>query len=210
MSKPYKTEEEVIHKVSDIDMTYGDYTYNDYLKWQFDEMVEIIRGKVFRMSPAPNSRHQQIATSLTSIVYLFFEKHSCNVFAAPFDVRFPNKNGKSDKDIHTVVQPDLCVICEDNKIDERGCIGAPDLIVEILSPSTSSKDLNLKYALYEEFEVKEYWIVYPTEESVHVYTLIAGKYQQSGIYTKGYNIISPLFPELEVDLNRVFPQTKIK
>lgn len=128
------------------------YSYADYLRWSFEERVELIKGKLFRMSPAPRRGHQEISSIIARELLLFLKGKSCKVYYAPFDVRFPNYSDDSDEQIYTVVQPDICVVCDLAKLDEAGCKGAPDLIVEILSPSTASKDLKEKYQLYEEHE----------------------------------------------------------
>jgi Uma2 family endonuclease len=159
------------------------YTYADYLKWKFEEQVELIRGKIFKMSPAPTPRHQQISIRLSSRIFNFLEQKKCQVFNAPFDVRLPVKNKKKDDEITTVVQPDICVICDETRIDGRGCLGAPDLVIEILSPGNIEKEVRLKFELYEEAGVKEYWIVYPSEENVAVLILNEkGKYNGAKIY----------------------------
>ena len=136
------------------------YTYADYLNWQFDDMVELIKGKVFKMSPAPSTTHQRISGNLFSLIHQYLYKKPCQVFAAPFDVRLPlPPDQQTTNQIDTVVQPDICVICDPSKIDERGCQGAPDWIIEILSKSTAEKDLKDKFELYQFAGVQEYWIV---------------------------------------------------
>lgn len=191
-------------KVEEPDLSLS-YTYADYLKWDLPEMVELIRGKVYKMSPAPTSKHQDISTRLVVSIGTFLKNKKCKVFAAPFDVRLPRK-GKADEDIVTVVQPDICVICDPSKVDERGCLGAPDWIIEILSKSTSSKDLNEKFEVYEEAGVKEYWVIHPTEQTVLVYTLNNhGKYE--GIlkpYVRTDNVQSRTLQGLTIDLSEVF------
>ena len=128
----------------------------------------------------------------------------CEVYTAPFDVRF-YRESKADKDIYTVLQPDLCVICDSQKLDERGCIGAPDLVVEILSPGNNTKELLNKYTIYEEFGVKEYWIVSPEEKTLFKYTLDQqGKYQPSKLFTLSEKVYSEVLPEFELDLDEVF------
>lgn len=117
--------------VNEPDMSYGNYTYADYLKWTIQERFEIIKGKVFRMSPAPSSSHQRVAGYVFNRIYNFLQNQSCEVFITPFDVRLPRKS-KEDEHIITVLQPDICVVCDPSKIDERGCIGAPDIVVEII------------------------------------------------------------------------------
>jgi Uma2 family endonuclease len=181
------------------------YTYADYLKWRFEERVEIIKGRIFKMSPAPNSKHQQASISLSSVLFNFLKGKFCKVFAAPFDVRLPVKNKKKDNEINTVVQPDVCVICDDSKIDDRGCIGSPDLVVEILSPGNTKKELKLKFELYEEAGIPEYWIVYPVEESIAVFLLNQnGKYNGAKIYTAGDIIESSAINGLRIDINDIF------
>ncbi len=181
------------------------YTYADYLKWDLPDMVELIRGKVYRMSPAPTTRHQSIVLNLASEIHTFLKRQPCKVFVAPFDVRLSRKE-KADKEIVTVVQPDLCVICDPSKIDERGCMGAPDWIIEILSKHTFSKDLREKFEVYEEAGVKEYWVVHPTEETVLVYTLNAhGKYE--GLlkpYIRTDKVQPNTLPGLTIDLTEIF------
>lgn len=116
----------------------GVYTYADYLTWKFDERVELIKGKIFKMSPAPSRNHQRIAMALINPISNYFKGEKCEAYFAPFDVRLiDSKKKKSDKDIYSVVQPDICVICDPEKLDERGCLGAPDWIIEILSPGNN-------------------------------------------------------------------------
>lgn len=152
------------------------YSYADYLKWEFQDRLELIKGKIFRMSPAPATRHQQISSKIFARIWNFLESQDCQVFAAPFDVRLPVRS-KKNADVETVVQPDICVICDLNKIDTKGCLGAPDLIIEILSPGNSKKEMKDKYEVYEESGVKEYWLVDIANECVFVYVLDkSGKY----------------------------------
>lgn len=182
------------------------YTYADYLLWQFDQFVELLRGKIVPMA-APSARHQDISIALASIFkqYLRTTHKNCKAYHAPFDVRLiKNALGKTDKDIYSVVQPDLCIICDRNKIDERGCLGAPDLIVEILSPNNSKKDLQDKFLLYEENEVLEYWIVFPFDQIVQKFVLEQGKYQFIGSYTAQDQLSSSVFPDLQVNIGEIF------
>jgi Uma2 family endonuclease len=182
---------------------YGRYTYADYLTWEIDGMVELIKGRVFKQAAAPKMIHQAISANVTSKLFYFLEKKTCSVFAAPFDVRLP-VNSKKDEDITTVVQPDICVICDPKKIDEAGCIGAPDLVVEILSPGNSKKELKFKYEVYEESGVKEYWIIQPEMENVLVYTLKEGKYFASRLFTRGDVVKSSCIEGFELFLEEVF------
>ena len=153
------------------------YTYADYLKWQFDERIELIKGKIFRMSPAPATRHQLCVGEIYRYLGNYLYRKSCKVFVSPFDVRLtPLKKQESNK-IYTVVQPDVCVICNPEKIDSKGCIGAPDLVVEVLSPGNTTREMNEKFEIYQENGVSEYWLVEPNDRIVLVYILNeSGKY----------------------------------
>jgi Uma2 family endonuclease len=194
-----------ITSLSQLDLT-ARYTYADYLLWQFSERVELIKGYIMRMS-APNRRHQHISGNLQFLMTSYFRKIKCNLYNAPFDVRFydRSKSLKADRDIYTVVQPDLCVICDASKLDERGCLGAPDWIIEILSPGNSKKEVQKKYDLYEEHGVREYWVVYPNEQSVFQFVLNGqGKYYLHKIFAEDDVMPSYLFPDLLIDLKDVF------
>ncbi|RTL60902.1 MAG: Uma2 family endonuclease [Sphingobacteriales bacterium] len=181
------------------------YTYADYLKWKFEERLELIKGKIFKMSPAPSLKHQEISMNLSATIYNYLKGKSCKIFSAPFDVRLPVKNKMKDEEITTVVQTDICVICDDSKLDERGCCGAPDLIVEILSPGNSKKEIKIKFELYEEAGVKEYWIINPVEQNLITYSLHEnGKYHNSGLYTDGDIITTLVMPGLEINVSAIF------
>jgi len=156
------------------------YTYADYLTWQFDDRVELIRGKVRRMSPAPRVRHQTVSFNLGGNIKIALRGKSCQGFAAPFDVRLTKTTPNGDVQITTVVQPDLCVICDPEKLDEFGCVGAPDWIIEILSPGNTAHDSKTKFDLYEENGVREYWLVDPGLKNVAVYVLEEGRCQVRG------------------------------
>ena len=146
------------------------------------------------MSPAPSRKHQVILRILNRYFDRYFEHKPCGLYFAPFDVRLINfSKSTEDKQVITVVQPDLCVICDDAKLDDRGCIGAPDLVVEILSPGNSKKEMGIKFDLYEENGVKEYWIVEPAENSIFIYTLINGKYIGLKPVLKDKKLQAPFF-----------------
>ena len=182
----------------------GIYSYADYLTWEFEEMVELIQGKVFKSAAAaPRRIHQKISGNVFFRLYKFLENNSCDVFSAPFDVRLPVKSIKNE-DIFTVVQPDICVICDKNKLDDLGCIGAPDLIVEILSPGNNKKELKNKYEVYEESGVKEYWIIQPYELTLLIYTLTERKYVPSKLFTLGDIIESKCISGFILDLDEIF------
>lgn len=192
--------EKYIDNFSDLDLT-KTYSYSDYLLFRFQERVEIIKGFILKMSPAPSSKHQIVSQNLNFKIYSYFLNQSCNVFVAPFDVRLPVKSAERNT---TVVQPDLCVICDESKIDTKGCDGAPDLIVEILSPKNSKHDVDTKFNLYQESGVKEYWIVQIEQRIVLVYSLKNDEYIGSKPYGEGEIIKSILLPEMKILVDDVF------
>jgi Uma2 family endonuclease len=179
-----------------------DYTYADYLKWDFEEIVELIKGKIFTKAAAPNRRHQEVSGNLSARLWNYLKIHPCKVYTAPFEVRFSKNPDYSKTD--SVVQPDISVICDLSKLDDKGCWGAPDLIVEILSPGNSRVEVQNKYELYQEFGVREYWVVHPTDCTVLIYTLIQGKFQPSRLFTSGDRVESIVLPGFELDLEAIF------
>ncbi len=197
-----------ITDINDLDLD-GIYTYADYLTWRFEQSVELIKGKIFQMSPAPSMKHQNIATQLQGLLFIFLRGSNCKLFSAPFDVRLldKKKSSKANQDVYTVVQPDICVICDKTKLDEKGCIGAPDLIIEILSPGNSKKEMKTKYALYEEAGVLEYWIIFPSEHVLQQFVLNEqGKYELKNSFTEDEVFNAHIFPELQIDLAEIFEE----
>jgi Uma2 family endonuclease len=192
--------EEAITDYAKLDLS-GTYTYPDYLHWHFKERVELIRGKVFKISPAPNTNHQLILANLGRNFLNFFREHSCIVFFGPFDVRLPI--AKPGKD-YTVVQTDICVICDESKLDKQGCKDAPDLVVEILSPGNSRHEMQTKFELYEEAGVREYWIVEPEKKWVLVYSLYDNKYIGSKPYVEGDTVRSSIFKDFTVKVDELY------
>jgi len=189
--------------LEDIDLSLT-YSYANYLTWFFDDRVELVKGKVNKMSPAPSPLHQEISANIFSVIHNYLKGKPCKTYYAPFDVRFP-KESKADKDIHTVLQPDICVICDPKKIDAKGCIGAPDIVIEILSPGYNKMELLHKYDIYEEFGVKEYWVVSPGDKTLLKYTLnVKGGYQPSKLFTLSEKVYSEVLPGFELDLDAVF------
>jgi len=179
------------------------YTYADYLSWD-EGRWELIDGELWDMTPAPSRQHQEISISLSSLLHEFFKKRDCSVYAAPFDVRLSSPDGAEDYATTTVVQPDISVICDREKLDDRGCIGAPDLIIEILSPSTAAKDLKVKRALYEKHGVNEYWLVHPTDKIVLAYLLGEDdQYGKAQILDQEDVLRSVVFEELEIILKEL-------
>jgi len=203
--KPYPTEDEQppIRTVNEVDFS-ATYSYADYLRFEFEERLEIIKGYIFRMSPAPSRIHQGVLTNIFGPIYNTLKEKPCRVYTAPFDVRLAKKT-QTDKEIFTVVQPDLVVVCDQNKLDKRGCIGSPDIVVEILSPGNSKKELINKYEVYEEAGVKEYWIVSPLDKTFFRYILDnQGKFQPTKLLTEGEEVSTPILPGFTLILEEVF------
>lgn len=195
-----------ITRLSQLDLNQT-YSYADYLTWQLNEAVELVKGKIMLMSPAPTVRHQRIAGNLYGIFYNSFRHKKCQFFPAPFDVRLYDrkKSMLASQDIHTVVQPDLSVICNPEVLDEQGCNGAPDWIIEILSKGNSKREMQIKYELYQESGVQEYWIIYPNDQATHQFILDDnGHYQLKHMYTDDDIAVPHLFQDLSIDLTEVF------
>jgi Uma2 family endonuclease len=180
----------------------GSYTYADYLLWQFEERVELLRGKIRQMA-APNRYHQKVSGRIQHFLSNALWKSPCQLYDAPFDVRLTRT--REDKDVITVVQPDLCIICDPTKLDDRGCNGAPDLIIEILSPGNSRTEMRDKFELYEEAGVLEYWVVSPTEKNILVWKLNEqGRYIGLAPSVEGDVMTTPIVPNLGLDVTEVF------
>jgi Uma2 family endonuclease len=180
------------------------FTYGDYITWPDEERWELIDGYAYNMSPAPSRRHQKISRELEKHIVVFLTDNPCEVYYAPFDVRLPETD-EADEEIYTVVQPDIVVICDVKKLDDKGCRGAPDFVIEILSPATSAKDMKIKLALYERHGVKEYWVVHPTDNIIMVFKLDKKKmYGRPAVYTEADKIATPILKGLEIDLELVF------
>jgi Uma2 family endonuclease len=197
-----------ITSLSELDLN-KTYTYADYLTWQFEQAVELIKGKIAKMS-APSRRHQKISWRLSGKFYEYFKNNPCEAYTAPFDVRLSNKakSAKANKDIFTVVQPDICVICDKSKLDDAGCLGAPDLIVEILSPGNSTKEMKIKKELYAESGVQEYWIVDPERETLTRFMLQTEdeSYGLAQIFTNVETMTGNIFPDMELNLKALFEE----
>jgi Uma2 family endonuclease len=204
----YKPENQNITKLSQVCESRVEYTYDDYYDWLFTERVELIFGKVLPMA-APNRLHQTVIRNLNTIFGIFFQSKSCEYYPAPFDVRLPVgiKKGKYT----TVVQPDLSVFCDPEKLDKRGAQGAPDLVVEILSPGNSRRDMKDKFEVYELAGVREYWIFHPIDSFVLPFLLNEeGKFVGLPAVHSPDTLISRIFPELFFSLGGIFPDQEIK
>jgi len=174
------------------------FTYEDYCTWSDDERWELIDGKAFRME-VPNRDHQQISMNLAVEIGIYLKGKICEVYTAPFDVRLSVGKGAD-----TVVQPDILIFCDREMLDDRGAKGAPDLVVEILSPSTRNKDCIVKLQKYEQYGVKEYWIINPLTKTTQVCVLNGrGRYEMQN-YTGTDVIISAVLSDFSINLTTIF------
>lgn len=182
------------------------YTFADVLEWPDDERAELINGEIFLMAPSPSRGHQGISVELTRQFANYLEGKKCKAYHAPFDVRLFEKEGDAPEDVDTVVEPDLVVICDPSKLDDRGCKGAPDMVVEILSPSTQRHDRLVKLGLYQRAGVREYWIVSPEEQTVQVFLRQDGSLQLNEVYDRQgvakVNVLDGCF----IELSKVFAE----
>ncbi|MDR2505996.1 MAG: Uma2 family endonuclease [Oscillospiraceae bacterium] len=191
---------------------YPRYTVEEYFTWNENTKRELIEGYVYMMSPSPSRAHQRILGKMYTVFenYLADINHpaktavlsgtpeKCEPYIAPFDVELSED---------TVVQPDMFVICDDNVnniTDKQGFVGIPDMVIEILSPYNRKHDLHIKYKLYEECGVKEYWIVDPIKRNVSVFILVDGKYENSGVYSDSDTVEVNIINGLIVDMSYVF------
>ena len=176
------------------------YTYDDYLKFTDDKPVEIIDGRISAISPAPSRIHQKILMDIAYEIknYIKINNGECEVYPAPFDVVLKNE----DENVSTsknIVQPDISVICDKSKLTDKGCIGSPDMIVEVVSPYNPSNDYIRKLSLYEQFKVREYWIVNPMEKNILVYILTDNGYAAPKIYSFNDKVKVNIYNDLEID-----------
>jgi len=174
------------------------YTYSDYYSWDDGERWELIDGIPYAMSPAPTPSHQSICINLIIQIGDYLKGKPCKLFAAPFDVRL-----NAHREDNTVVQPDLAVICDHSKINDKGCIGAPDFIIEILSPSTAGHDRVVKLQQYLKAGVREYWIVDPDTKIVQIFILEGDRYFTTAYADTDIAPVSVL-PGCEIILEDVF------
>jgi len=209
------------------------FTYRDYASWPAGERWELIDGVAYDMCAAPSRRHQGISVVLSMHFSNYFKGKPCEFYHAPFDVVLPDESSDDWRESINVVQPDLVVICDKSKLTVEGCLGAPDLVVEIISPYTSKKDIKEKFDLYEREGVREYWIVYPGDRAVQVFALTdEGFYNEGRIFdlssrparvgkaagagktggptrvdgSAGAVVSSVLFPDLSVPLEELFAE----
>ena len=182
------------------------YTYGDYRQWPDDERWELIDGVAWNMSAAPSRRHQEVSFEIAGIIRNHLKGRPCKAYAAPFDVLLPGYGEVEENDVSTVVQPDISVICDTSKLTEKGCTGAPDWIIEIISPSTAGKDFRIKLELYQRHGVKEYWLVDPGNKFIHVYNLDEeGRYpEEPHVFQPGATVSCTVLEGLSIDVGELF------
>ena len=189
-----------------VPVTLDRYCYADLLTWPEDQRWELIDGIPYDMSPAPTRRHQKVVSELFGQFWLFLKDKPCDVYVPPFDVRLPalDEDGMTAT---TVVQPDITIVCDKDKLDERGCLGSPTLVVEALSPGTAKKDLREKLHTYERSGVPEYWIITPSDKTLMVFTLDEqGRYSTHAVYGDIEQAPVKVLPGLVIDLASVFAE----
>ena len=174
------------------------YTYADYCNWDDGGRWELIDGVAYAMAPAPSLQHQGVLVELLYKLRSFLEGKPCRVFVAPFDVRL---NADTDDDI--VVQPDIAIVCDSSKLDEKGCVGAPDMVIEVISPSSLRHDKLVKFQLYQKYGVREYWVVDPDNKMVTVHILDNGKYDIT-VYGDENTVPARVLEGCKVNLREVF------
>ncbi|WP_273386755.1 Uma2 family endonuclease [Cohnella zeiphila] len=174
------------------------------MRWPEGTRMELIGGEPHAMTPAPSRQHQRVLGALFVQFSNFLHGKSCEVYAVPFDVRLP-EGGEADEDTMTVVQPDITLVCDPSKLDDRGCKGAPDLVVEVISPASIKLDLTVKKSLYERAGVKEYWIVYPAEKIILVHLLNGeGKYESLDTYSADDTVTVSVLPGMSFATEEIF------
>lgn len=179
------------------------YTMADVLSWDEQKHTELIEGVPVMMAP-PTRVHQEISGALFAQLHNYLEEKPCKVYAAPFAVRLFEGAGEDPADVDTMVEPDLSVVCDNGKLDDRGCVGAPDMVIEILSPSTQRHDRLTKYNLYQRAGVREYWIVDPESKSIQTFTLEDGRYSAHGFGTAGDALKVTVLEDCVLELSKVF------
>jgi Uma2 family endonuclease len=182
------------------------HTYADYITWPDEMHYELIDGCAYAMGPAPVRRHQEVAFELARQIADALEGSPCRPYIAPFDVRLPRTN-ETDELVDTVVQPDISVICDKAKLDERGCRGAPDWIIEVLSPRTVSHDQIIKRALYERVGVREFWLVHPMDSVVTIYLLENGAYGKPAVQELLGTTAATILPQVIIDWARAMRES---
>jgi len=183
------------------------FTYGDLREWPEDERWEILDGEPFAMTPGPDVDHQRVSRNLSTLIHRFLEGKTCELFVAPFDVLLPTAD-EDDDEVVNVLQPDIMVVCDPEKVTRRGIRGAPDFVVEILSPSTASRDQIRKRRIYERHGVREYWVIDPSNRMVTVYRRRpkgSGFRPGDLLDVDGLRLEVEVLPGLTIDFAKVLP-----
>lgn len=180
------------------------YTYKDYLTWPDDVRCEIIDGEVYMMTPAPILAHQDVAGEIFRQAANALVGKTCRALIAPLDVRLPRHN-EAEEDTDIVVQPDVMVVCDPGKLDRRGVRGAPDWVVEVLSPKSASRDQIEKRRIYERHGVLEYWLVHPTDRVLTIYRLQNGEFGKPDIFALQGSTPVSVVPDISIDWDALMP-----
>ena len=181
------------------------YTLADALAWDEQDRIELIYGDPVMMAP-PTRAHQKAVMELSAQLHAYLKGKECEVYPAPFAVRLFEQDGDRPEDVDTMVEPDISVVCDPSKLDERGCKGAPDMVVEILSPSTQRHDRFTKFCLYQRAGVREYWIVDPDIRIVQSFVLEDGRYSVKEFGAAGDKIKVNVLEDCVIDLSEVFSE----
>ncbi|WP_040205930.1 Uma2 family endonuclease [Neobacillus jeddahensis] len=189
-----------------INQPHSNYTYADYLKSPEDVHYEVIDGQIISMSPAPTTKHQHVQRELLIEFGTYLRGKECSVYGSPIDVCLFADQTMSNEKIKDWVQPDIVVVCDRNKINHQNIVGAPDLAIEILSPSTARNDRVIKFNHYQKAGVREYWIVDPSNEFVEVFLLQNNRFISSGFYTKEDSIKVNILEDLTLSLKHIFSE----
>lgn len=180
------------------------YSYAEYMFLDEDFLCEVLDGEIISMSPSPTPKHQDVVDELTAEFKMFLRGKECMAFSSPIDVCLFAEHEMKYEEIKDWVQPDLIVVCDRSKIGEKNIIGAPDLVIEVLSPSTTKNDRLIKYKNYEKAGVREYWIVDPYHMSVEVYELNKNSFDRTGIYLKEDNVNVGILEGFSINLGNIF------
>jgi Uma2 family endonuclease len=208
--KVIQEDENHVSKVAEIDLS-GIYSYAEYYRWKSQDRLELINGKIFRMNPASSLTHQRWCGYLYVKLYEYLADQKGEVFLAPFDVRLPDRSNRDD-DIFTVVQPDILIVSNPEQLDERGCLGAPDIVIEVLSDGNNWRELIDKFKVYEAAGVKEYWIINPRRRHFFIYTLDEyGRLKSEGANMYNNGVLSTVLPGFKINLKELLnPKDEFK
>ena len=179
------------------------FTYGDYKNWPDDERWELIDGVAYLMA-APNRPHQEVVGEIFSQLKTFLKGKPCRVYVSPFDVLLPAFDDQQEDEVDTVVQPDVAVFCDSEKLTYKGATGAPDLAVEVLSPWTMKKDLSEKFRAFERSGVREYWVVDPAHRTLMAYIRVADRFGDGSLYLEEAKVSSVVLPGFDLPLAEVF------